>query len=60
MQLSDGESGQDWDDFFISMDGGSRAVWGEWHVVMVQPPLFGAVSLLLLYEMTWQMMLDGC
>jgi hypothetical protein len=27
--LSDGESGQSWDDLFITMDGGSQAVWGS-------------------------------
>jgi hypothetical protein len=34
-RLSGGESGQGWDDLFIAVEGGSRAVWGGWPTVVV-------------------------
>jgi hypothetical protein len=40
-QLSGGESGQCLDDIFIVVEGGSRAVRGEWPTAVVRIQCFG-------------------
>jgi hypothetical protein len=42
--LNGEESGQSWDDIFIVMEGGSRAVQGGWLAAVVQIQCFGVGS----------------